>query len=79
LALMGGLFTTLAGVGSLVLQTMFLTTTGLYMSSWWMIPASIAVMFSAGTVFSFDYYVMPWLKKHWKYVKFVRKWYIYND
>jgi len=79
LALMGGLFTTLAGVGSVVLQTMFMTTTGLYMTGWWMIPASIAVMFSAGTVFSFDYYVMPWLKKHWKHVKFVRKWYIYND
>jgi len=79
LAIMGGLFTTLSGFGSLVLQMMFITTTGIYMTTWWMIPASIAVMFSAGTVFSFDYYVMPWLKKHWKRVKFVRKWYIYND
>jgi NADH dehydrogenase len=78
-ALLGGLFTTLAGAYSLVLQFMFITTTGIYLSTWWMIFASIAVMFGAGRVMSLDYYVMPFLKKHWKKVKFVRKWYLYND
>lgn len=80
LALMGGLFTTIAGGGSIVLQMMFLTTTGLYMHSWWMIFASLAVMFGAGRVFSMDYYVMPWLKKRFfQRVRFFKKWYLYND
>lgn len=79
LALIGGLFTTLAGGASLMLQVMFLTSTGLYMSSWWMLFAGIAMMFGAGRVFSLDYYVMPWLKKHWKNVGFVKKWYLYHD
>lgn len=79
LALMGGLFTTLAAAFSLLLQCMFLTSTGLYMSSWWMMFAGFAMLFSGGRVLSLDYYVMPWLKKKWKKIKFVRKWYLYHD
>lgn len=79
LALIGGLLTTLSGAVSLVLQFMFLTTTGLYMSTWWMIFAGIAVLFGAGQVLSLDYYVIPFLKKKWKNVKLAKKWYLYND
>jgi len=79
LALAGGLLTTLAAAGTLLLQLMFLTSTGVYMTSWWMFAASVAMMFGAGQVFSFDYYLMPWLKKHWKRVKFAKKWYLYHD
>ncbi len=79
LALIAGLFTTIASAYSIVLQMLFLTTTGLYMSTWWMIFASIAMLFGAGRVFSLDYYVMPFIKSKWKKLKFVRKWYIYND
>jgi len=74
LALAGGMFTTLAAAGTLLLQLMFLTSTGIYMSSWWMLFASIAMMFGAGQVFSFDYYLMPWLKKYWQRIKFAKKW-----
>ena len=49
------------------------------MTSWWMGVASIAMMFGAGQVFSFDYYLMPWLKKQWKKTKFAKKWYLYHD
>lgn len=79
LALLGGLFTTLSAGYSLILQAMFLTSTGLYMSSWWMLFAGIAMLFGAGRVFSLDYYVMPWLKKGWKKAKGPKKWYIYHD
>jgi len=79
LALLGGLFTTAAAAWSLVLQFLFITSTGIYMDTWWMIFAAIAVMFGAGRVFSLDYYVMPFLKERWKKVKIVRKWYLYND
>ncbi len=79
LALMGGLFTTPAAAYSIILQFIFLTSTGLYMSSWWMIFAAIAMLFGAGRVFSLDYYVMPFIKKWWKNVKVAKKWYIYHD
>lgn len=79
LALMGGLLSTPAAAFSLVLQFMFVTTTGLYLNSFWMIFAGIAVLIGAGRTFGLDYYAMPWLKKKWKKVKFAKKWYIYND
>lgn len=79
LLLIVGLFTTLASLYSLVLQVMFVTTTGLYLSTWWMAFAAIAVLIGGGRVLGMDYYVMPWLKKHYKNIKIVRKLYIYND
>lgn len=80
LALIGGLFTTFAGGVSIILMTMFLTSTGIYMGSqWWMFFGGIAMLFGAGKVFSLDYYVMPWLKRKWKNVKWVKKWYLYHD
>ncbi|MGX8700976.1 NAD(P)/FAD-dependent oxidoreductase [Caproiciproducens sp.] len=79
LSLIGGLFTTLSSGLSLVLQVMFVCTTGLYLNTFWMIFAAIAVLIGGGRVFGLDYYAMPYLKKHWKNVKFARKLYIYND
>lgn len=74
-----GLFTTISALYSIVLQGMFVTTTGLYLSTWWMIFAAIAVIIGGGRVFGLDYYVMPWLKEHYKHIKLVRKLYIYHD
>jgi NADH:ubiquinone reductase (H+-translocating) len=79
LALIGGLFTTPASAVSLILQVMFVTTTGLYLGTFWMIFAGVAVLVGAGRTFGLDYYVMPLLKSNWKKVKFARKWYLYND
>jgi NADH:ubiquinone reductase (H+-translocating) len=79
LALIGGLFTTPASAFSLVLQFMFVCTTGLYLGTFWMIFASIALLIGAGRTLGLDYYAMPWLKKTWKKLPIVRKLYIYND
>ncbi len=79
LALIGGLFTTPASAFSLVLQFMFVCTTGLYLGTFWMVFAAIAVLIGAGRTLGLDYYAMPGLKKLWKKLPFVRKWYIYND
>lgn len=79
LALIGGLLTTPAAFVSLVLQVMFVCTTGLYLNTFWMIFAGIAVLVGAGRIFGLDYYFMPWLKKQWRKVPFVKRWYIYND
>lgn len=79
LALIAGLFTLPAAGASLVLQILFLTSTGLYLSSWWMAFASLAVLFCGGRTLGLDYWVIPWLKARWKKIGFVKKWYIYND
>ncbi|MBK5243676.1 MAG: NAD(P)/FAD-dependent oxidoreductase [Eubacteriaceae bacterium] len=74
-----GLFTTVSALYSIVLEGLFVSTTGLYLSTWWMAFAAIALIIGGGRVFGLDYYVMPWLKKHYKNLKIVRKLYIYND
>ena len=74
-----GLFTTISGLYSIVLQGMFVTTTGLYRGTWWMIIAAVAVIFGGGSVFGLDYYAIPLLKEHFKNIKIVRKLYIYHD
>ncbi len=79
LALLGGLFTTLAAGYSIILQVMFVMTTGLYMGSWWMTFAALAVLIGGGSIFGLDYYFMPWLKKQWRKLKIVRKSYLYHD
>ena len=79
LSLIAGLFTFLSASTSLVLQLMFVTSTGLYMSTWWMFFGGIAMLFGSGSVLGLDYYVLPYLKRKWKNVGFVKRWYIYND
>ncbi len=81
LCLMGGLFTSFAALASCMLSVM------IYMSGMankeiiWFFAGSLALVSIGGTghVLSLDYYVLPWLKKQWKKLKFVKKWYIYND
>lgn len=77
--LIAGLFTTLSSGFSLILQVMFVMTTGLYLSTWWMVFAAIAVLIGGGRIFGLDYYVMPALKKHWKKTRLARKSYLYHD
>ena len=79
LALMGGLFTFPAAALSLVLQVMFVCTTGLYLGTFWMIFAGIAVLIGAGRTFGLDYYAMPALKRGWKRLPLIRKSYLYHD
>ena len=79
LALMGGLFTAPAAAFSLILNFMFVTTTGLYLNTFWMIFAAVAVLIGGGRTLGLDYYAMPGLKKLWKRIPLVRKLYIYND
>ena len=79
LALIAGLFNFLASGMSIVLQMMFITTTGLYLHTVWMLFAGIAVLIAGGQTLGLDYYVMPVLKKKWQKVPFARKWYLYHD
>lgn len=66
LMLLGGAFTFIGSLISVGLLTMFITSTGLYKDSWWMIFASIATMGGAGRAFGLDYYLIPWLNNVWE-------------
>ena len=79
LCLISGLFTMPASGFSLVLQVMFVCTTGLYLGTFWMIFAAIAVLIGGGRSFGLDYYVMPLLQRKWKKTKFAGKSYLYHD
>jgi NADH dehydrogenase len=63
LAMMGSLLTTLASLVSIVLLLMFTATTGLYLSSFWMGFAAIAILFGGGKIFGLDYYAIRGLKR----------------
>ena len=65
LMLLGGAFNFIGSVISFGLMMMFLTSTGLYEKSWWMVFASIATMGGAGRGFGLDYYLLPWLNNLW--------------
>lgn len=79
LALIGGLFTTPSSALSLVLMSMFITTTGMYLSNFWMLFAAIVMLWGAGSIFGLDYYTTPLLKKAWRRLGWVRRFYIYHD
>lgn len=66
LMLLGGVFSFAASAMSLGLLAMFVTSTGLYRDSWWMVFAAIAVMGGAGRAFGLDYYLIPWLNNIWE-------------
>ncbi len=74
-----GCFNFFANGYALVLQLMFLMTTGLYLNTWWLIFASLALLFGGGMTFGLDYYLMPALKSRYRNTKLSRKWYLYND
>jgi len=79
LSLMGGLLTGVSALVSLVLLFMFATTTGLYLSSFWMGFAAIAMLFGAGKIFGLDYYALPIVGRGWRRIGWVRRLYLYHD
>jgi len=79
LALVGGLFTTLASFFVVAYAGAYILSGGLPFANMWLPFAGIALMFSGGRTLALDYYFMPWLKKKWKRVGWVKKSYLYND
>jgi len=79
LALMAGLFTFFASLGSLFLTANFIVSAMAGYDILWYVFASIALMGGAGGAFGLDYYVQPWIKKAWKKTKFAQASYLYFD
>ncbi len=73
LALIAGLFTILASLGSIFLCLNFILSAMADKTIFWYIFASIAMFEGAGRAFRLDYYVMPWLYKKWQKIWFKKK------
>jgi NADH:ubiquinone reductase (H+-translocating) len=79
LALIAGLFTFLASLGSIFLCVNFILSAMAGVEIFWYIFGSIALMGGAGRAFGLDYYVMPWIKKIWNKTIIAKKTYLYID
>lgn len=77
-ALIAGLLTTLVSFSVTAVMVLVILTVGLPMYMWWLPFAGIGFMFTGSKALALDYYFMPWLKKRWKNIPFVKKWYLYT-
>ena len=79
LAFMGGLFTFPMALISIVM-TIAIAMTGMAdITMMWYFVGAIAILMGAGRTIGLDYYVIPWLKKHWINSKLAGKSYLYYD
>ncbi|MBB6480416.1 FAD-dependent oxidoreductase [Spirochaeta isovalerica] len=78
LCLLGGLFTMLASLVSIAMGLMIWSSGMAPFEMLWYIFGGIAMIGGSGSTFGMDYYVLPWLKKQWVKIPFVKKWYLYT-
>jgi len=79
LCLLGGLFTALASIISVVMGIMIWASGMAPFEMLWFIAGGIAMIGGSGSTFGLDYYVLPFLNKRWRKLKFVKKWYLFTD
>lgn len=74
-----GLFTAPAAVASVAMGAMVWVSGMAPNEMLWYLAAGIALIGGSGSTLGLDYYVYPWLKKVWKRIPLVRRWYVYTD
>lgn len=74
-----GLFTAIASIATIGMAVMIWSTKMASTEMLWYVGAAIATIGGSGSIFGLDYYVLPWLKKQWKRIPLVRRWYLYTD
>ncbi|GGF93675.1 NADH dehydrogenase [Paenibacillus albidus] len=74
-----GLFTALSSIVTIGMAAMIWSSKMASTEMLWYVAAAIACIGGSGSTFGLDYYVLPWLKKQWKRLPLVRRWYLYTD
>ncbi len=77
LALLGGLLTWLASIGSIGLNLMFIMAAMAGTVSLWYIAVSIVMLGGAGRAFGLDYWAVPWMKRWWNGTRLAKRTYLY--
>ncbi len=73
-----GLFTAAASIASIAMGAMIWSSgMGSYEMLWYF-AGTVALIGGSGSVFGLDYYVLPYLKKLWKKIGIVKKYYLYT-
>lgn len=79
LLLIAGLFTAPAAVLTVAMGAMVWVSGMAPKEMLWYMAAGIALIGGSGSTLGLDYYVYPVLKKHWKRIPLVKRWYLYSD
>ena len=79
LSFIGGLFTFPMALISIIMTVAIALTGMADITMMWYFVGGIAILMGAGRAFGLDYYVIPWLKKHWNKTRFAGKSYLYYD
>ncbi len=79
LCLIFGLFTALASIVSIGMGLMIYVSGMAPVEMLWYYVGGFALIGGSGSTFGMDYYVLPWLKKQWKKLPWVKKNYLYID
>ncbi|AWB43248.1 6-phosphogluconate dehydrogenase [Paenibacillus sp. CAA11] len=74
-----GLFTAISSIATVGLGIMIWSSSMASTEMLWYLAAGIALIGGSGSMFGLDYYVLPWLKKQWRRIPIVRKWYLYTE
>lgn len=77
LALIGGLFTVLAALGSIALSVMFTISAMATREIMWFFFSGILFLGGAGRGTGLDHWVMPWLKRQWNRIPWVQRNHLY--
>lgn len=79
LMFLGGFLTPFASIISILMGLMIWSSGMAPTEMLWYMVASIALMGNAGNSFGMDYYLLPYLNKFWKKIKWIKKHYFYID
>lgn len=79
LLLIVGLFSAFSSVATIVMGLMIWSSGMAPTEMLWYLAASCALVGGSGSTLGLDYYMLAEIKKMWKRVPFVKKWYLYTD
>ncbi|MBC8080385.1 MAG: FAD-dependent oxidoreductase [Gorillibacterium sp.] len=79
LMLIGGLFTAPVAIMTFAMGAMIWVSGMAPLDMLWYMVASIALIGGSGSTFGLDYYVYPWLKKVWRKLPIIKRFYLYAD
>lgn len=74
-----GLFTAFSSVVTVAMSAMIWASGMASQEILWFVAGGIALIGGSGSTLGLDYYVLPYLKRVWKKVPFVRRWYLFAD
>ncbi|MGM0640817.1 MAG: FAD-dependent oxidoreductase [Thermotogota bacterium] len=73
-----GMFTAFSSIATVGMGAMIWASGMAPVEMLWYFVGGIALIGGSGSTFGVDYYLLPWLKKKWKNLKWVKKWYLYS-